>query len=183
MAKAVVKRETTTVVTQRARDVLAQEFPALPEALEGTIDLKGWLASMVAGVEYVEPDPDYMMREMLLNTLTAPTLQEALEGSDMLKLQDVLENVPGATTGPIRITSLYVAPSDLDEGSRTYLILEWVSMEDGSVTRCSGGSVNVKSGFARYLMLGIWPIECEIARIPAKDQGGKHLIGVFPVGA
>lgn len=181
MAKAVVKRETTTVVTARARQALAVEFPPLPETLEGKIDPKGWLACLVAGMPYVEPDPELIAREMLLNVLLTEDLNTALTGADMDGMQDVVENYAGATTGPIRITDFYVLASNLEGKDGVYVILEWVSMETGKVTRCSTGAGTIQMSLIRYLAQGIWPIECQIVRDKATDQGGRHLLKIWPV--
>lgn len=183
MARAVVKKESTVVVTQRARDVLSREYPPLPEALEGKVDLRAWLASLVAGVKYEMPDEGFLAREMLLNILVEEDLNRALVGSDMDGMQDIVEDYAGATTGPIRITDLTVVPSSLEDKDGTYLILEWLNMTDGTMTRCSTGAQSVQGGFARYLIAGIWPIECQIVRDKATDQGGRHLLKVWPVDA
>ena len=183
MAKAVVKRETTTVVTARARQAMQIEFPALPETLEGKIDLRGWLACLVAGIPYVAPDPDLIQREMLLNVLLTENLEEALTGSNMDGMQDVVEDFAGNSTGPIRITDFYVLPSDLEDKDGVFVILEWVSMETGMVTRCSTGAGTIQMSLLRYLAQGIWPIECQIVRDKATDKGGRHLLKVWPVDA
>lgn len=183
MAKAVVKRETTTVVTARARQAMQVEFPPLPEALEGKIDVKGWLASVVVGVPYVEPDPDLIGREMLLNVFLTEDLTQALMGSNLDGMQDVVEDFAGNTTGPIRITDMYVLSSDLEDKQGVYVILEWVSLETGQVTRCSTGAGTIQVSLLRYLVQGIWPIECQIVRDKATDQGGRHLLKIWPVDA
>ena len=183
MAKAVVKRETTTVVTARARQAMAIEFPPLPEALDGKIDVKGWLASVVAGVPYVEPDPDLIGREMLLNVFLTEDLNQALMGSNMDGMQDVVEDFAGNSTGPIRITDMYVLSSDLEDKQGVYVILEWLSLETGQVTRCSTGAGTIQISLLRYLAQDIWPIECQIVRDKATDQGGRHLLKIWPVDA
>jgi hypothetical protein len=183
MAKAVVKRETTTVVTARARQALAIQFPPLPETLDGKIDPYGWLACLVAGQPYVEPDPDLIAREMLLNVLLTEDLTTALTGADMDGMQDIVENYAGATTGPIRITDFYVLSSNLEDKDGVYVILEWVSLETGKVTRCSTGAGTIQVSLVRYLLAGVWPIECQIVRDKATDQGGRHLLKIWPVDA
>ena len=183
MAKAVVKRETTTVVTARARQAMQIEFPPLPETLDGKIDVKGWMACIVAGVPYVEPDPDLIAREMLLNVLLTEDLNLALTGADMDGMQDIVENYAGATTGPIRILDFYVMSSSLEGKDGVYVILEWMNLETGQTTRCSTGAGTIQVSLLRYLAQGIWPIECQIVRDKATDQGGRHLLKVWPVDA
>lgn len=181
MAKAVVKRETTTVVTARARQAMAIEFPPLPETLDGKIDPKAWLATLVAGVPYVAPDPDLIQREMLLNVLLTEDLTAALTGGEMDGMQDVLDDFAGNTTGPIRIMDWYVLPSDLEDKDGVFVILEWVSMDTGQVTRCSTGAGTIQMSLLRYLLAGVWPIECQIVRDKATDKGGRHLLKMWPV--
>lgn len=183
MAKAVVKRETTTVVTTRARQAMQLEFPPLPETLEGKIDPKGWLATMVAHVPYVEPDPDLIAREMLLNVILTEDDRTALMGGEFDGLQEILGNFAGETTGPIRILDYYVLRSDKSELEGTYVILEYLTLETGQVTRTSTGAGTVQMALIRYLLKGIWPIECQITRDTATDQGGRHLLKVWPVDA
>lgn len=183
MAKAVVKRETTTVVTARARAAAQVEFPPLPEALEGKVDVRGWLACLVMGVPYVEPDPELIAREMLLNVFLTEDLTTALTGSDMDGMQDVIEDYAGATTGPIRILDFYVLSSNLEDKDGVYVILEYLSMETGQTVRCSTGAGTVQMALLRFLQAGIWPIECQIVRDKATDRGGRHLLKVWPVDA
>lgn len=183
MAKAVVKRQTTTVVTARAREAMQIEFPPLPETLEGKIDPKAWLATMVAHVPYVEPDQDLIGREMLLNVLLTEDDNAALMGGEMDGLQDFVEDFAGATTGAIRILDFYVLRSDVSEVESTYIILEFLHHESGQVYRRSTGAGTVQIALLRYLAKGVWPIECQIVRDKATDQGGRHLLKVWPVDA
>jgi hypothetical protein len=183
MAKQVAKRVEATVVTARMKQALATQFPELPETLDGKIDPYAWLKAMVLNAEYTEPDPDYIAREMLMNVLLTEDDTEALVGAGMDGLQDVLEDFAGNTTGPIRILDLYVARSDADKGDGTYLIITWWSHEDGKEHRATTGASTIQWAFLRYLAQGIWPIECQIVRDKATDQGGKHLMKIWPVDA
>jgi hypothetical protein len=180
---AVAKRETTMVVSQRTREAMQREFPPLPEVLEGKIDCRGWLASVLGGMPYQEPDPDFMAREMLLNVFLTEDLNAALTGVEMDGLQDILDNYAGATTGPIRLTDLYVASSNLEDKDGTYVLLSWVSMEDGTFTRTTTGAGGIQIALLRYLAQGIWPIECQIVRDKVTDQGGRHLLKIWPLDA
>lgn len=178
-------KEVTVRVTgsqlERAKALLGGELPALPEALAGTVDLRGWIEALIFGKDYAEPDPGFLQREMALNVLLAPGEALADEIAGLDKLQDLVSDFPGATTGPIRITDLYVVPSQIEEGVNCYLILTYISHEDGLVVRCSGGSHAVQMKIIRCLMAGMWPIDCEISRTETKLKGGKHMLDVFPV--
>jgi hypothetical protein len=178
-----VKREVSTVVTPRMRQVAELEFPPLPEVLEGKIDPQGWLRSVVLGQPYEEPDPDYIAREIGMATLLAEDDREALMGAEIGGLQDFLEDFAGATTGPIRITDLYVARSDASISDGCFLIITWWSYEDGKEYRRTTGAQSVQYALMRYLLMGIWPIECQFVRDKATDQGGKHILKVWPPDA
>jgi hypothetical protein len=183
MAKAVAKREISTVITPRMRQVAELVFPPLPEALEGKIDAQGWLRSVVLGAAYTEPDPDYIAREIGMQTLLAEDDREALMGAEIGGLQDFLEDYAGATTGPIDITDLYVATSDQAIGDGAFLIITWWSHEDGKEYRRTTGAQAIQYALMRYLLKGIWPIKCQFVRDKATDQGGKHILKVWPVDA
>lgn len=166
---------------EKVQAILNGALPELPAQLAGTVNLRGWLASLLTGADYNEPDDGYLSREMGLNVLL--NAESALD-SDMAELphlQDVVEDYAGATTGPIRITDLYVVPSDLSEGSKTYMILTWVNMETNETMRVSGGSTPVQFRIASQLMVGNWPIECQIVRDRTKDKGGRFLLTVWAV--
>lgn len=181
MAKTVAKREAASVVvTQRAAEAMTYEFPQLPPALLGTIDLNRWLASLLAKVPYQEPDPEYISRAIMLNTFLEEDLNKALLGSEMDSLQDLVEEFPGATTGPIQITDLYVSASNLDDQDGTYVILTYVTLETGIITRCTTSAQAIQIGILRHLKQGIWPITCQIARDKVQDQGGRFLLKLWP---
>lgn len=182
MAKTVARREATPVViTQRAAEAMAFEFPQLPPALLGTIDLNRWLASLLGKVPYEEPDPEYIARAIMLNTFMEEDLNKALLGTDMDSLQDLVEDFPGGSTGPIQITDLYVSTSNLEDKDGTYVILTFVTLETGIVTRCTTSAQAVQIGILRHLKSGIWPITCQIARDKVTDQGGRYLLKIWPV--
>lgn len=182
-SKAVAKRKSAVVVTQRTREAMEVEFPELPPALLGSIDCKAWLASLLGKVPYVEPDSDFLARQIMLNTFMEEDLNKALLGSEMDSLQDLVEEFPGASTGPIDITELYVATSNLEDQDGTYVILGWTSMETGIFTRCTTSAMAIQIGLLRHLRSGIWPISCQIARDKVQDQGGRFLLKLWPVDA
>lgn len=163
--------------------ILNGELPALPPAIAETVNLRGWLASLLVGADYHEPDEGYLAREMGLNTLLGSIEDMASDADGLPGIQDIVENFAGATTGPIRVTDIYVTSSSLDEGQKTYLILTYISLENNEEVRCSTGATAIQFGMARYLMGGIWPIECQIVRLATKDKGGRHLLKVWPVDA
>lgn len=165
----------------RAQAILNGALPELPAAIADTVNLRGWLASLLVGADYTEPDAGYLSREMGLNVLLNPEGALSAEMAELPHLQEIVDDFPGATTGPIRIVDLYVVPSALEEGSKTYMILTWVSMDTNETVRVSGGSTPVQFRIASQLMIGNWPIECQIVRDKSKDKGGRFLLTVWPV--
>lgn len=153
----------------------------LPPVLAGLIDLKGWLRSLTENVDYEPPNPDYMAQRMLLTTLMAPT-PEALYGeSELDGLQKLIPDLPGQSTGNIVIDDLYVAPSSLSEGSKTYILLTYTVQRSMLQVTTSTGASRLQSTFLGFLAMGVWPIEGQIVRSKSTDRGGRHLFAFYPV--
>jgi hypothetical protein len=153
----------------------------LPECLEGKIVLSGWAESLINGAKYVEPDPNYLARLLMVQMLTAETLELALSTSNTLSLQKAIPNVPDAGTGPIEITDLYVTDSDLNEGMPCYVIISAIRLETGEVVKYTTGAGAVQTAMLTFLSWGVWPIRCQITRMERKDRGGRYLFWVSPV--
>jgi hypothetical protein len=154
----------------------------LPEELKGLIDVKGWLASLTTGVEYKEPNPDYMAQRMLMMALTSASVEELLSDPQMDGLQDLIPDAPWQGTGNILITGLYVARSDLTEGQRTYMLLSYFTDKTGEETTTTTGATRLQIQMAGQLAMGVWPIEGQIKRTDRKDRGGRHLFSFYPLG-
>lgn len=181
MAKAVAKQEKAVVITPRMRQVAALEFAPLHETLEGKIDPTGWLRCVVLGEPYVEPDPDYISREIGMATLLAEDDTEALVGAEIGGLQDFVDNFAGASTGAITITDIYVATSDAAVSDGCFVILTFWSHEAGREFRRTTGAGPIQYALLRYIIKGVFPIDCQIVRDKATDQGGRHLLKIWPV--
>lgn len=179
MAKKEVAVRKVLVPNARVQAVLDAPLHPLPPIIDGVIDVKGWLRAVLLNEEYNEPDPEYLSKLIMLQTLEADTLEEALSNGGMDGIQDIIEDYAGATTGPILITDLYVAKSDMDEGASCYVILTWESEITGETVRCSTGAQSVQTGLLKAMMLGIFPIRCEIKRDKSTDAGGRHLLKVW----
>lgn len=181
MAKKAVAVRVNDAQVARAEKVLNADLSRFPEVLSHTVDIRGWLAAIVLNADYTEPDPSYIQREMALNVLLNPegALSSDIEGLD--KLEEMVDDFPGASTGPIRIEDLYIVPSDIEEGGKTYMILTWYNMETNETHRVSGGGQSVQTQLAACLMVGRWPIECQIVRSDVKRPGGGYMLKVWPV--
>ena len=152
----------------------------LPPELEGIILLPEWFASITKNVEYVEPNPDYMEQRMMLLTIMSATPEELLTPNDLKGLQDVIPDVPWATTGNILFTSLYVAASDLKEGRRTYMLFSYMNEENGLETTTMTGATQLQLQICGLLMMGQWPIRGRLTRTDKTDRAGRHMFWLFP---
>ncbi|MGH9436821.1 MAG: hypothetical protein ACRD22_02760 [Terriglobia bacterium] len=152
----------------------------LPEILRGQIDLSMWANSLVNRSKYEEPDPDHLSRLLLMQTLTADTIDAVFEQGDIRKLQHSVPNVPGASTGPIEIRDLYVTGSDFKEGAPCYVILTCTDMETGAEAKYTTGAQQLQAQILRLVSLGVWPIKCKIIRTDRKDRGGLFLFWLAP---
>lgn len=160
--------------------ILAGRKP-LPEALQDKMNLSAWAESLANKAPYKEPDPDYLSRMLLIQTLTAATPEEVFAQSGIRKLQELVPNAPGMTSGPGTITDLYVTASDFGEGAPCYIIVDFMSAVTGELTRFSTGASQLQAQILALLSFGTWPIDCEIKRTDRKDRGGRYLFWLSPV--
>ena len=156
------------------------DFAKVPEALSAIIDVKTWAASIITGVPYKEPNPDFVSRMLALQTITAQSVEEIFAAQGIGQLQKMLPDVPEATIGNIEVTDLYVAESDFETGNPSYVIVTYVSLDDGTSGKFTTGATNVQATLIALLVNGVWPITCKIKRGDSKDKGGRHLIFVLP---
>jgi hypothetical protein len=171
--------EVATVDGTVARKPL-QVIAPLPAQLDGLIVLQEWHDSLMYRDPYSEPDPEYLSRMLLSQTLTAESADAVMAQSGIRKLQEAIPNVPGAGTGPVAITDLYVTGSDFGEGAPCYMILTAIDLETEFETKYSTGAQMLQAQVLRLLALGNWPIRCNIKRLDRKDKGGRFLFWMFP---
>jgi hypothetical protein len=152
----------------------------LPEAFGHIVAFEDWAQSIVFGTPYKEPNPDFISRMLALQAITADTIEEVFQANGVKKLQEILANVPGATTGPKEITDLYVAESDFETGNPCYVIISWVDLETGDDQKVTTGATNVQATLIGLLKLGTWPIRCQIKRGDSKDKGDRYLLFLLP---
>ena len=159
---------------------LIQSPATLPPDLEGLFTLQAWAESLINHRPYVEPDPNYLSRLLLIQTLEATTPEQVFNPNDLDGLQKIIGNAPGAGTGPIEINGLYIASSDMTEGAPCYMILDYVSLDTGAKRKTTTGATQLQAQILRLLGFGIWPIRCQIRRTERKDKGGRFLFWLFP---
>lgn len=151
-----------------------------PKEISQVIDMQGWARSLITREDYQEPDPDYLSRLILLQTFASETQDDIFKATGISKLQDSVGNVPGASTGPIAITGLYVTTSDFKEGARQYMILDTRRLDTGTERKYSTGSQGLQAQVLMSLCVGTWPIKCQIMRMDRKDKGDRYLFWLAP---
>lgn len=161
------------------KPVLSTVAP-LPDILVNVLDLSAWAESLVNGVKYHEPDPNYLSRLLITQTLTSETADDVFEQAGIRKLQEAVPNVPGAETGPFELTMLYVTESDFGEGAPCYMLMDLASLDTGMVSKYSTGATGLQAQLLRLLSLGCWPIRGNIKRLDRKDKGGRFLFWLYP---
>lgn len=176
-----------------SRELQSRDTPVLDRLLAGEIefppevtniiDIRGWALSLVKGDPYEEPDPDFLSRQLMIQTLSAMTEDEVFSQTGIRSLQKSIPDVPGGSSGPIEIYGLYVTDSDFKEGARTYVILSTRDLETGFEVKYTTGASQIQAQILAALSLGIWPIRCKIVRTERKDKGGKFLFWLAPADA
>lgn len=165
---------------RRTAALPAINFANVPEALGAIIDVEAWASAVLRKTPYREPNPDFVSTMIAWQTITAQSVEEVFKSVGIRKIQEMLPNVPGATTGPIEITDLYVATSDFETGNPSYVIITAVSLDDGEEWKATTGATNVQATILGLLVNGMWPIRCQIKRGDSKDKGDRYLLFVLP---
>lgn len=153
----------------------------LPDRVTSNIDFTSWANALYNGTKYAEPTPDYLQRLLVRQVLEAPTPEAVFNQTGIMGLQEALPNVPGATTGPVEITDVYVTESDYTDGAPCYCIIDMVSLDSGETMKRTTGATGLQAMILRLLAFGVWPIKCKIVRLDRKDKGDKYLFTLFPV--
>lgn len=152
----------------------------VPAVISDVVDMTGWAASLVNGMAYEDPDPGYLNRKILLQTLKAATIEEVFADNEMLHMQDWVPDYPGAYVGPLEIDDLYVTGSDFGEGMPCYMIWGGTDLSQDMRFKVTTGATGLQGQTLRLISLGEWPIRCVVKRQPSKDKGGRHLLRMWP---
>jgi len=153
----------------------------LPPEIDGQFTVQDWFTALVTKEKYIEPNPDYMAERMLLLTLFSTTPEQVLTPKDLKGLQDLIPNVPWATTGPIILTDVYVAASDQEDGNTCYMLISYDSLDTGMSTTTTTGATHLQAQVLTLVALGAWPIKCQITRGDRQDKGGRYMFAMTPV--
>lgn len=158
----------------------AVKFDKVPEKFFAVVNPQEWVNAILYGDTYHEPNPDFISRMLAAQSIFAETAEEAFSSLGVRGLQKVLPDSPGATTGPLEITDLYVAASDYETGNPTYVVISAVELATGDEVKYTTGATNVQATFIGLLRNGVWPMRCQFKRGDQKDKGGKYLIFMLP---
>lgn len=169
-----------TEVAKREYKMPALNFSKIPAALNQIIDVQGWASAVLTGTDYNEPDPTFISRMIAYQTISAATVEDVFAQAKVRKIQQMIPDTPGATTGPIEITDLYVATSDFETGNPSYVIITATNLESGEEWKGTTGATNVQATLIGLMIHGMWPIQCQIKRGDSKDRGGRFLLFVLP---
>lgn len=165
---------------QRTKRFPTINFAKVPDALGAIIDIEAWASAVLRKTPYTEPNPDFISTMIAWQTITAQSVEEVFEQAGVRRLQQMLPNSPGATTGPIEITDLYVASSDFETGNPSYVIVTCLDMELGTEYKFTTGATNIQATLLGLLVNGMWPVKCQIKRGDSKDKGGRYLLFLLP---
>lgn len=176
------KKPGTAVARREPENPLAflENAKPLPELMVGRVDGTGWARSIVLGEKYVEPDPNFLSRRLLNLKLNATDLYHTFADKSLVKLQEWVANAPGASTGPLELIDVYVVPSSIEGGMQTFVLVDYVHLESGVTDTFSTGATNVQAFILKALVLGMWPVRCQIQRTDIMTKNGKYMLDVFP---
>lgn len=178
----VVEYTHTEISTVTSIEQLIIDGPApLPDTLHGAIDLQAWYNSLAKGDAYKDPDPNAVMRKILLQTANATTPEGLFQRSKAVGLQELIPNRAGAGTGPINIDGLHVSETTKKGGVPCFMVLNITSRRTGETLVTSTGAQELQMQILGFLAFGIWPIECQIKRMDVTDKGGRGMFRLFPL--
>lgn len=152
----------------------------VPAELAVIINVEAWVSALLRKTAYKEPNQDFISTMLAWQTITAETAEEVFRNVGVGQLQKMIADTPGANTGPIEITDLYVAESDYETGNPSYVIITATDLETGDTWKASTGATTVQATILGLLLNRVWPIRCKIMRADSKDRGGRHILLVVP---
>lgn len=178
----VVKAPEGAVVKREAPNPLAflEKAKPLPTDMAMLVNHVSWARALLLGERYMEPNPNHLNLKMLTAALNSESLFGGTDDSGVTKLQEWVTDAAGSTTGPIEVFNVYVAPSKLNEGQATYILMDVLNLTTGEEMVVSTGATAIQGFLLKALCMGHWPIRCQFARIDRVDKGGRHLFNVFP---
>lgn len=167
-------------IATREVKIPALRIQNVPAELRVIVNVEEWISALLRKTPYHEPNADFVSTMLAWQTITAETAEEVFRNVGVRQLQKMIPDTPGANTGPIEITDLYVAESDYETGNPSYVIITATDLETGDTWKATTGATTVQATILGLLLNGVWPIRCKIMRSDSKDRSGKHLLIVVP---
>jgi hypothetical protein len=167
MAKSELDRTPSRALV-RQNDLVAKMAPV--------IDMEQWARSIAYGEPYVEPDPDFVARNLAIMAMTAESVDDILDAQGVKGLQRLVPDRESESWGPFIITNLYVARSDFATGNGTFVIMTVSHLETGEEHKISTGATNIQSSLIGLISLEHWPIRAKFKRGTVKDRGERYLL-------
>lgn len=165
-------------LVRQANSAIARlQFPA---GMEEFIDGPKWVKSILLGEKYIEPDPEFILRKLALQTILGESVEEVFERGGILKVQEMVPDTANGETEPFEITDLYVSASDYKTGNPCYVIIEAFWLDSGQEFKCSTGATNIQAILIGLLINKAWPIRAKFKRGDMKDKGDRYLLFLMP---
>lgn len=171
------------VIAPEIQAILSMPAAPLPDVLRGKVDTLEWKKSLLLKTPYEVTEDGTIALLIAMQTLSAETSRDVLYGGEVLKLQELVPNVPNESIGPFRMVDLLVASSDYfedkaenSEGNPTFVVMTVVDRDSGVIDRISTGATSVQTQCLRQVELGDFPFDFEFIRTRSKDKGGRHIL-------
>lgn len=171
------------VVAPEIQALLAVKPAPLPDVLRGKVDTYEWKKSILLKTPYTATDDGTVALLIAMQTLSAETSHDVLSGGEVIKLQELVPNLPNESVGPFLMTDLLVASSDYfddraenPESNPTFVVMTVVDIESGVVDRVSTGATQIQVQCLRQVELGEFPFGFEFIRTRSKDKGGRYIL-------
>lgn len=171
------------VIPPEVQAVLSMPAAPLPEVLRGKVDTLEWKKSLLLKLPYEATEDGNIALLIAMQTLSAETTRDVLNGNEVMKLQELVPNLPNETAGPFRMVDMLVAGSDYfddrqenPDGLPTFVVMTVVDIESGVVDRVSTGAMSIQTQCLRQVELGEFPFDFEFIRTRSKDKGGRYVL-------
>lgn len=171
------------VIAPEIQDILSRPVPPLPDILRGKVDILEWRKALLLKLPYEASEDGNIALLIAMQTLSAETSRDVLNGNEVMKLQELVPNLPNEAVGPFRMVDLLVAPSDRfddrqenPDGLPTFVVMTVVDIESGVVDRVSTGAMSIQTQCLRQVELGGFPFDFEFIRTRSKDKGGRYIL-------
>jgi hypothetical protein len=171
------------VIPKEVQALLEAPVAPLPAVLAGKVDTYAWKRSILLKDTYSATEDGQVALLIAMQTLSAKTSRDVLDGGEVIKLQELVPNQPNESVGPFLFTDLLVCSSDYfddrsanPDGNPTFVVMTVVDVDTGVVDRVSTGATQIQVQCLRQVELGEFPFRGEFVRTRSKDKGGRYIL-------